>query len=160
MSAVINIGDKIPDFTLQDANGNDFHFYDEIKKGPLVMVFYPGDFTPVCTKQLCNYRDDFSQFERFGARVVGISKDSTEKHAEFQKKYNFPFPLITDTDHRLAKMLGCTSKLLFGSVSRAFVIASTDANLVYRHVEPLPVTHPRAEKLLEALLDLKQRGAL
>jgi thioredoxin-dependent peroxiredoxin len=159
-SGVVNIGEKVPDFTFQDGTGKDFHFYEEIKRGPMLLVFYPGDFTSVCTKQLCSYRDDWSQFEREGVRIVGLSNDESTRHAEFQKKHNFPFPLLTDTDKRLGRLLGCTSKFIFGAVSRAFVVVDKNAMLIHREVEPTPLTHPNAEKLLGVIRDLKQRGAL
>lgn len=159
-TAAIEVGDKVPDFKLKDQDGKDFHFDAEIKQGPLLLVFYPGDFTAVCTKQLCNYRDRWSEFKSLGVRIVGLSGDKEEKHAKFSEEYKFPFPLLTDTDKKVAKQLGCTSKFLFGMVSRGFLLVGKDGTLLHRQVEPTPVSRPDAEKLLEVVREFKQKGSL
>lgn len=160
MATTIEIGEKVPDFRLQDEKGKEFHLSSHLSNGPLLLVFYPRDFTAVCTKQLCSYRDQWSEFEKLGVKIVGLSDDSSDRHSEFTGKFKFPFPLLTDTDKRLAKQLGCTSKFLFGAVSRAYVLVGKDGKLLHREVEPTPISHPNADKVLEVVRDFKQRGLL
>ncbi len=152
------IGDLAPDFTLTQTDGTQFHLAEACKKSPVVMVFYPGDFTPVCTKQLCEYQENFEKFKNWNVQLIGLSKDSTEKHRSFSRKYGFSFPLATDTKNKVAKDYGCTSSYLFGLVSRAICIVSKDQKLIYRFVEAIPVTRRTSDQIIQALDDLKSKG--
>src|SRR4051794_10761458 len=78
----MNIGDNAPDFTLRDGDGNDWTLSDHRGK-TVVLMFYPGDDTPVCTKEMCSVRDHWSDYQATGAEVVGISTDSVESHDKF-----------------------------------------------------------------------------
>src|SRR4051812_12852859 len=89
-------GQKAPDFKLQDDNAHWRSLADFTSKGPVMLVFYPGDYTPVCTKQLCGYRDSLSKFSEQGVQVVGISSDPPESHKEFGAEYALGFPLLSD----------------------------------------------------------------
>lgn len=154
------IGSFAPDFTLIQSDGRQFHLAEACKKGPVVMVFYPGDFTPVCTKQLCHYQENFEQFKKWNVQLLGLSKDSTEKHRSFVEKYGFSFPLVTDTKNKVAKDYGCTSSYLFGLVSRAICIVNQDQKLVYRFVEAIPVTRRTTDQIIQALKELKSKGLI
>src|SRR5262249_7030977 len=116
------VGKKAPNFSLLDSQGRSFEFFDALRQGPAVIAFYPGDFTRVCTKQLCNYRDNWDEFSNLGVQVVGVSKNPVEQHVKFNQQYQFPFPLLSDPDHKVAKAYGCASILLLGGISRATVI--------------------------------------
>ena len=85
------IGGLAPDFKLPQLNGSEFHLAEACKKKPVVLVFYPGDFTPVCTKQLCEYQENFEGFEQWGVQLIGLSRDSSEKHRSFTEKFGFSF---------------------------------------------------------------------
>ncbi len=98
----LKIGDDAPNFTLFDANGNP-HSLSDYRGHYLVLYFYPKDDTPGCTKEACQFRDDMTQFEKLGAKVVGVSVDSSESHVSFTKKYHLPFPLLADTDGKVAE---------------------------------------------------------
>jgi len=154
------IGDLAPDFKLTQGDGIEFCLSEACKKKPVVMIFYPGDFTPVCTKQLCDYQDNFESFKQWNVQLLGLSKDSTEKHKSFSDKYGFSFPLVTDTKNKVAKAYGCTSSYMFGWVSRAVCIVGKDRKLIYRHVEPVPVTRRTSEQLIKALEELKLKGLI
>jgi peroxiredoxin Q/BCP len=122
-----------------------------------LLVFYPGDFTPVCTKQLCEYRDHFDHFIKLGIQIIGISKNTPEEHAAFKKQYGFQFPLLSDPENVVAKEYKCGSKWMFGAVSRANVIVDQNQNIVYRYVEKLPITRRKADEMQEILLSLQLR---
>ncbi|HRK02959.1 MAG TPA: redoxin domain-containing protein, partial [Oligoflexia bacterium] len=119
----IAVGGKVPEFTLKDQNGKDQSFYKDIlPKGAALVVFYPGDFTMVCTKQLCSYRDNLDEFKNLGVQVVGVSKNSTKDHESFSKEYGFNFSLLSDDKREVAKEFGTASFLSIGGVSRAVFI--------------------------------------
>lgn len=151
------IGGLAPDFKLPQLNGSEFHLAEACKKKPIVLVFYPGDFTPVCTKQLCEYQENFEGFEQWGVQLIGLSRDSSEKHRSFTEKFGFSFPLLTDLKNAVAKDYGCGSPYMLGLVSRAICIIGTDQKLLYRYVEPLAVTRRTSQEIFKALEELKSQ---
>ena len=104
------IGQPAPDFTLPDANSQAHKLTDYAGKW-LVLYFYPKDDTPGCTKEACHFRNDLTQLEKLGAKVVGISVDDSGSHAKFAKKYNLPFPLLSDKDGKVADSYGALTNL-------------------------------------------------
>lgn len=99
------VGQAAPTFRLQDQNSHwrspsDFHGHW------LVLYFYPKDFTPGCTTEVCSFRDDITKLRKAGADVVGISLDDVKSHADFAAKYHVPFPLLADVDHGVATAYG------------------------------------------------------
>lgn len=106
------IGDHLPVFTLEDQEGRVFSPEEYLGK-PLVIYFYPRDFTPGCTSEACDFRDHYHVFEEAGASVVGISSDSVERHASFAGKYHLPFRLLSDRNGKVAEMFG-VKRQLFG----------------------------------------------
>ncbi len=152
--------EKAPDFTLKDQSGKSVRLADVLKAGPALLAFYPGDFTPVCTKQLCSYADNIEAFRRFGVEVVGISSDSPESHAKFAGKHGFPFALLSDPDKQVAKAYGCTSLFMLGKVSRAVFLVGKSGEILYKHVEPTVVTHRNADDLTRVLEALKAKGEI
>ena len=104
-AATPQAGDVAPTFRLQDKNGHwrtptDFH------GRWLVLYFYPKDFTPGCTTQVCTFRDDITRLRTAGAEVVGVSLDDVKSHADFAEKYHVPFPLLSDADRTVATSYG------------------------------------------------------
>jgi peroxiredoxin Q/BCP len=93
----LQIGDPAPAFTLPDQDGNSVSLAD-LKGQRVVIYFYPKDDTPGCTKEACNFRDQWSAFEQHGIKVLGISKDGATSHAKFIAKYSLPFTLLTDEE--------------------------------------------------------------
>jgi peroxiredoxin Q/BCP len=98
-------GSQAPDFKLLDESGIE-HTLSSYRGGPVLLYFYPKDDTPGCTTEACNFRDDYSEYEKAGVTILGISKDTPEKHARFKQKYHLPFTLLADTDHRVCEMYG------------------------------------------------------
>src|SRR5437763_14917712 len=114
-------GKNANDFTLSDGEGNSWTLSDHRGK-TLVLLFYPGDDTPVCTKELCSVRDHWSEYQATGAEVVGISTNSVESHDKFAQKYELPLRLLADEKGEVRDKYGANS-LLPGRTARAeFVI--------------------------------------
>ena len=105
-SDLIPAGQKAPDFDAVDQAGRHVHLADLLKKTNVVLVFYPGDFTPGCTKQLCAIRDDWSQFEKHGATVLGVNPGDAVQHARFVGDHKFQFPLIVDEGSKITAAYG------------------------------------------------------
>ncbi len=98
-------GDAAPDFAVNDAEGNEVKLAD-LRGQKVVLYFYPKDDTPGCTKEACSLRDNFSEFERRGIKVLGVSLDDEASHRDFATKYQLPFTLLADTDHAVSDAYG------------------------------------------------------
>ena len=144
---MIALNDKAPGFILQSDSGDDYQLSDHAGERVL-LVFYPGDNTPVCTSQLCEYRDGIEAFAGLGVSVVGISSDDLESHRQFRSKHELPFVLLSDPDLEVAQLYGC--KGTFG-MKRAVFLVDEKGVIRYAHIETLAVFRRRAEELLEAI---------
>lgn len=153
-------GQEAPSFHLLNQNEELKSLEDYTGNGPLLMVFYPGDFTMVCTKQLCNYQDHFKDFQKLGVQIVGISKNNSDSHREFRNKYQFDFDLLSDPDHEVHKLYEVNSLFMFGGSSRAVFIISKNKKILYRYIEPTVITRRKAEDLLIVLEELKDHGII
>ncbi len=98
-------GQKAPAFSGKDQNGKKVSLAD-FKGKKLVVFFYPEDDTPTCTQQACNLRDNYSLLTKHGFEVVGVSPDDVQKHARYQAKYDLPFTLVADPDHKIIDKYG------------------------------------------------------
>lgn len=142
-------GDAAPDFMLKDGDGLDWKLSGHRDK-TVVLLFYPGDNTPVCTKQLCSVRDNWDQYVESGAEVVGISTDSAESHGSFSEKYNLPLRLLADVGREVSAAYDVKSWLPGRSARAVFVI---DKNGIIRHrqVQSLSIFRPKDEDVLAAI---------
>ncbi|MFO0614353.1 MAG: peroxiredoxin [Polyangiaceae bacterium] len=111
MPRTIAVGEHLPDMALPNQKGETVQLSDLWKQGPMVLYFYPKDETPGCTAEACTFRDQFTDFETAGARVVGVSSDSPESHARFAEKHRLPFTLLSDPGGKLRKELGVPKTL-------------------------------------------------
>lgn len=102
---MLTVGDRLPDFDLQDDRGARITAAD-LRSGTVVLYFYPKDDTPGCTKQACAFRDGLADFAAAGVRIFGISADDVDSHAAFREKFQLTFPLIADPDHGLCEAFG------------------------------------------------------
>src|SRR5688572_16413464 len=135
MSNNLSLNQPAPDFTLRDGNGADWRLSDQRGK-IVVLLFYPGDETPVCTRQMCSVRDRWDDYLATGAEVVGISSDSVESHKNFAEHHNLPLRLLSDSEAVAAKLYGAQS-FIPGRVARSvFVI---DAGGILRHSDVRPL---------------------
>jgi len=101
--AKLEVGDHAPDFTATTYDGNKISLADFLGKRALVLFFYPKDGTPICTQEVCAFRDSYQQFVDAGADVIGVSGDSAERHRTFAQQHKLSFPLISDADGSLRK---------------------------------------------------------
>ena len=92
----LRVGDLAPDFTLPSTSGGKFTLSADGAGQPLVLYFYPKDFTSVCTAEACDFRDNFSQFRSLDVAVIGVSRDDVATHLRFQREHNLPFELLAD----------------------------------------------------------------
>ncbi|MFG0263194.1 MAG: thioredoxin-dependent thiol peroxidase [Novipirellula sp. JB048] len=117
MADWIEPGNKAPAFTLKDEAGNKVKLAD-LKGKIVVLYFYPRDDTPGCTKQACNFRDQYETLTQLGVELLGVSPDNGESHQRFREKYSLPFPLLVDEDHAIAEKYGAwREKNLYGKKS-------------------------------------------
>lgn len=140
-------GDKAPAFELADDAGGLFRLEDHLGQ-KLLLVFYPGDNTPVCTRQLCDYRDGVEAFAGLGVTVIGISNDSVESHREFKRKHELPFTLLSDPDLEVAERYD--SKGMMG-MKRSLFLLDESGVIRYRHIETLALFRRHREELLEVI---------
>jgi len=122
-----------PDFTLKDGDGNDWRLSEQ-RGRVVVLLFYPGDETPVCTRQMCSVRDNWEQYRETGAEVVGISTDSVESHRAFAEHHSLPLRLLSDPDGAAAKVYGAKSWLP-GRAARAVVVIDAEGRVRHRSEE-------------------------
>lgn len=140
----VSVGDRAPEFTLPGTGGRNYSLSDYAGK-PVVLVFYPGDNTAVCTKQLCSYSKSIDEFSTVGAQVLGISPQGVESHEQFSGKHGFGFPLLADLGKEVSARYGILGPLGFSRRS-VFVVDGTGvvryvhraiAGLSYRPVDEL-----------------------
>jgi peroxiredoxin Q/BCP len=147
---MLKVNDKAPQFVLSDDQGGQFSLAEEAGQ-KILLVFYPGDNTPVCTKQLCDYRDGVEAFAGLGVKVVGISDDSAESHRKFRQKYNLPFTLLTDPGLKVAALYD--SKGMLGMKRSVFLV--DEAGVIrYLHIESVALFRRKREELLDAIRKL------
>jgi len=114
MSSHLKEGDKAPDFTLPDQDGNDVRLYDLLEQGPVVLYFYPKAFTTVCTAEACAFRDAFEVFADAGAQVVGVSGDTVETQKSFHTKNRLSYPVLSDRGGDVSSAYGLRNGKVMG----------------------------------------------
>ena len=145
----MKIGDSAPDFTLKDGNGDNWTLSEHLGK-PVVLMFYPGDDTPVCTKEMCSVRDHWSDYQATGAEVVGISTNSVESHDKFSSKYDLPLRLLADEKGEVRDLYGANS-LLPGRTARAEFVIDPQGKLAYQKIRPIGLFRPADSDILSAI---------
>jgi peroxiredoxin len=150
MSKPPQVGEIAPDFTLPSTRGS-VHLSERFVQRPVLLVFYPGDDTPVCTKQLCNYRDHMGVFSELGVEVLGINPQSESSHAAFAKKHALPFPLLSDKGGAVCRQYGALG--LLGMAKRALVLIGRDGRIKWRRTD-FPLFHQTADDVRGAVAQL------
>lgn len=148
---MISPGDQAPDFELEADDHSMFKLSTFLGRRVL-LVFYPGDETPVCTAQLCEYRDGFGDYTELGVEVIGISRDSVESHQRFKQKRMLPFTLLSDPQLVAAKAYGASGLL---GMKRAVFLIDESGVVRYAHVETLALFKRSHEELVAAVRALK-----
>jgi peroxiredoxin Q/BCP len=145
----LNINQPAPDFTLQVGNGEDWRLSDH-RGRVVVLLFYPGDETPVCTRQMCSVRDRWQDYQATGAEVVGISADSVESHRKFSEHHGLPLRLLSDAEKKVATLYGALS-LLPGRVARSVFVIDANGILRYQDVRPVGLLKPKDDVIISAV---------
>ena len=119
---MLAIGTRAPEFTLPDATGQPVSLSGLLSRGPLILYFYPADFTPGCTREACQFRDLQRFIDAAGFTVAGVSPQSPESHHAFKDKYHLPFILLSDVDRCVIRMYEVQGPLGFGVRRATFLI--------------------------------------
>jgi peroxiredoxin Q/BCP len=150
MSSAPEVGDLAPDFTLPGTSPEtgDQQFTLSATRGrPLVLAFYPGDETPVCTRQLCSYQSDLDVLAAFDAQLWGISSQDLDSHRRFQARRGLTFPLLADVDNTVFGAYGLGSVLN----RRAVFVVGADGRIAWKHVSTTGITYRKADEIATAL---------
>ena len=142
----LEVGKKVPDFSLKGDDGKTFKLSGI--KDKVLLVFYPGDGTPVCTTQWNDYKDNIDDFNGVDVDVIGISSNDSASHKNFKKELDLPFKLLSDVDGDVAQSFDCVG--WFG-VKRGVFLVDKDLELKYAHVESVSIFKRTAEELVEAV---------
>lgn len=144
----VAVGDKAPDFTLPGTGDRSYSLSD-YRGQPVVLVFYPGDDSPVCTKQLNSYNNELDQFAGVGAQVLAISAQDMASHDKFSGKHGFRFPLLSDPDKTVAEAYGTVGPL--GFPRRSVFVVNGEGVITYAHRAIAGLTYRPVSELLEAV---------
>jgi thioredoxin-dependent peroxiredoxin len=142
---VVEEGKPAPDFELESDSGERVRL-SSLRGTPVVLYFYPADDTPGCTTQACGIRDEYGEFQRAGAVVLGVSPDDVGSHVDFKEKYSLPFTLLADPDHAVAEEYGVwgektnRGRTYEGIIRSTFVIGA-DGTVVKAMPNVKPATH-------------------
>lgn len=154
---MLNEGSLAPDFSLPDQQGKN-HTLSQFKGRWVILYFYPKDMTPGCTVEACNFRDDYPHFKNLDANVIGISKDSINRHAKFSEKYQLPFLLLSDESGDVCELYGVwKKKSLYGKsfmgIERSTFLINPQGVIAKIYTKVKVKVH--AEELLQDLKKLK-----
>jgi thioredoxin-dependent peroxiredoxin len=145
--AKVDVGDAAPDFELSGTGGKTYKLSD-YRGRKLVLAFYPGDFTAVCTKQFCSYRDQGEKLDRIGADVLGISPQSVESHERFTQEKSLNVPLLADEDKSVAKAYGVLAGPM---VRRAIFVIDEQGVIRHRKVTLVGLSFESVDDLEQAV---------
>ena len=146
--ARIDVGDRAPDFELRGTGGRTVRLAD-FRGGWLVLAFYPGDFTPVCTRQFCSYRDAADRLDQLDAEVIGVSPQTLDSHERFRAKYGLTVPLLSDPDRSMIRAYGVLGP--GGVVRRSIFVVDPEGVVRYRQVALLGLRYQDVEDLKRSL---------
>lgn len=150
-----NPGSPAPDFSLPDGDGNDWRLSDHRGK-VVVLLFYPGDETPICTKQMCSVRDRWEDYVATGAEVVGISTDSVESHQKFAEHHQLPLRLLSDRDGNVSELYNARS-LIPGKVARSVFVIDPKGILRHADIRRLGLFRPKDDETIRAINEAKRQ---
>ncbi|OGM29014.1 hypothetical protein A2801_04030 [Candidatus Woesebacteria bacterium RIFCSPHIGHO2_01_FULL_41_10] len=145
---MLSIGDKAPDFHAQDQDGRQRQLHDFQGKW-LLLYIYPKDFTPGCTSEACDLRDNFNELRKY-VQIIGISPDTVDSHHNFSRKYKLPFSLVADPDRIIIKAYGAAQSIITKRIS-FLVNPYGDIAKIYHTVNP----EKHAEEVLSDLINLQ-----
>jgi peroxiredoxin Q/BCP len=146
-------GIPAPDFSVPDDTGR-IRTLSELRGKPVILYFYPEDDTPGCTKEACNFRDDYSAYEKADVTILGVSPDSVESHVKFKEKYQIPFALLADEGHKVCDLYGVWGTKEYKGTEYEGVLRTTfligpDGKILKVFEKVRPAQH--SQELLEAI---------
>lgn len=147
-------GDKAPDFTGYNDRGEAISLYELLKRGPVILYFYPKDNSPGCTAEAMSFRENWDKIKELGAEVIGISSDSIESHKNFKESCDLPFALISDEGSKIRKLYGATGLLIPPRVT--FVIDTNGTIIDVYNSQLMPRSH--VKRAIEVLSSLKHKN--
>lgn len=152
----LSSGISAPDFELFD-DTNKPRRLSAYRGKPVILYFYPKDDTPGCTKEACNFRDDYSAYEKVGATILGVSPDTSRSHAKFKAKFQLPFPLLADADHKVCDLYAVWGPKKFmgreyEGVLRTTYLIDSQGNIARVFENVRPAEH--SAEVLEAIRSL------
>jgi len=145
--AKLDVGDAAPEFELPGTGGRTYRLSD-YRGRKVVLAFYPGDFTAVCTKQFCSYRDEGERLDQIDAAVLGISPQGVDSHERFTEEKKLNVPLLADEDKSVAKAYGIVAGPL---VRRAIFVVDAEGRIGYRKVSLAGLTYESVADLERAV---------
>jgi peroxiredoxin Q/BCP len=147
-----NVGDPAPEFELPGSGGKTYRLADYRGEG-VILAFYPGDFTPTCTRQFCSYRDEEDKLRELGVELLGISPQSVDSHERFIAENSLNVPLLADEDKRVARAYG--TLLLGGVVRRSIFVVDADLIVRHRQMSMVGLGYESADDLQEAVATIR-----
>jgi peroxiredoxin Q/BCP len=151
----LDVGNKIPLFSLKDQDGKTFNMKDSVGNSIFVIFFYPKDESPVCTKEACSFRDSMDLFTKAGAEVVGINQGSVESHKRFQQDSHLNYESLSDPDKKVIKEFGVNGALLTDRVT--FVVDIT-GQIVFKY-HSMTEGNKHVKEALDFIRQLKKKQA-
>ena len=148
----VDVGDQAPEFELPGTGQRTYRLAD-LRGQWVVLAFYPGDFTPVCTRQFCSYRDGDDRLDELGVEVLGISPQSVDSHERFRRKHGLTVPLLADEEREVLRSYGVLAP--GGIVRRSIFIVDPEGVVRFRHVALLGLHYKDVTDLSEALAALR-----
>ena len=148
----VGVGAEAPDFELPGTGGRTYRL-SQLRGQWVALAFYPGDFTPVCTRQFCSYRDGDDHLDELGIEVLGISPQSVDSHERFRAKHGLTSPLLADEERSVLRAYGVLAP--GGIVRRSIFIVDPDGIVRFRHVALLGLHYQDVSDLGEALATLR-----
>ena len=154
--STVTEGSAAPDFKLLDGDRQQWRLSDHRGK-VVVLLFYPGDETPICTRQMCSVRDRWEDYAATDAEVVGISTNTVESHKSFAEHHHLPLQLLADVDGKISEAYGARS-IIPGKVARSVFVIGANGIIRYRDVRPLGLFRPKDDDVIRAIREA-QGGA-
>jgi thioredoxin-dependent peroxiredoxin len=155
---VLEVGMPAPPFRGRDQHDREVVLEDLLEKGPVVVYFYSRDFTPICTREACAFRDAYEELRELGANVVGVSVDAEETHRRFAATHEIPFPLISDCDRGIQQAFGAFR--LFGVLNRRVTFIIGKGRVVRAAIGHFMSSRKHAQEVIDALREISRRPSL
>ena len=150
----LEVGDTAPDFTVDSTNGEKFNLYTELKKGPILLNFYVGDFGINCTNYMAKFIESYDRISDLGVRMVPINPDSLDSHKLFKERLGAPFDYLFDKDKEVSKQFGAIvgpGHMVSGFTNREFFLIDKDGKIRYTWKAPIPKVLPELDEVVEGV---------